>query len=353
MEGHTVTLQNKYLGCVLGAATGDALGAATEPLSTEQILQIYGGRIADFVTPSEQSLSRGRKAGQITDAFSIPYFLCQQLFCAKGQASREVAEEALRQWGESPWFAPFAGMTTRKVVNRLKQNDKQEMWSYAGHLGNKLFKGHYYALSSNGAAVKAWPAGLLHPGDMDAAIQDAIELTMASHDDPLSISGACAMAAAISQALVTDASLYHIVQAAKYGARQGEKLARSRKDIWIYPGPSVSRRLDMAIDVALLQKDNAMEALRDIIGSGPAVAETLPTAIGLLIANQGDVLAALFDGVHIGDETAAIASIIGAIGGAWRGALIFPKHYLATIQQANDLDLLKFVQQWLQMLGQS
>ncbi|MCR4962565.1 MAG: ADP-ribosylglycohydrolase family protein [Firmicutes bacterium] len=352
MAAQTVTLQDKYLGCITGAAAGDALGAAGEPLSTTQIMQIYGGRITDFVTPSEQSLSRGRKAGQVTDAFSIPYFLSQQLFLNHGQASRRAGEEALRQWGESPWFGPFAGMTTRKVVNRLKQDDRQEMWSYAGHLGNKLFKGHYYALSSNGAAVKAWPAALLHPGDVDAAIAAAVELTMASHDDPLSISGACAMAAAVSRALDGNVTLYAITEAAKYGAAEGEKQARARKDIWLYPGPSVSRRLDMSIDVAVKGDANAMEELRDIIGSGPAVAETFPVAIGLLIANQGDVMAALLDGVNIGDETAAIASIIGAIGGAWRGAGIFPKHYLTTVDQANDFDLKRFAGQWLGLLEQ-
>ena len=339
--------EDKYLGCIVGAAAGDALGAPTETLSSQQISQAYGGRVTNFQLPADNTLAHGRKAGQVTDAFSIPYILSQHLFSADGQASRSVGEDALREWGASEWFDPFAGMTTRKVVNKLQENNQQELWSYAGHLGNKLFKGHYYALSSNGSAVKAWPAALLHPGRVDAAISDAVELTMASHDDPLSISGACAMAAAVSKALAADSTLYDIIQAAVYGAQQGEELARSRDDVWVYPGPSVVSRLEMAIDVAIKHPDDGMAALRDLIGSGPAVAETFPTAIGLLLANNGMVMEALFDAVNIGDETSAIASIVGAIGGAWEGISIFPADYLPTINKANGFNLQDFAAQWL------
>ncbi len=83
--------------------------------------------------------------------------------------------------------------------------------------------------------------GLLHPDDLDKAIADTIELTMASHDDPLSISGACAVAAAISRGMADEVSVYDMVQAALYGARKGEELAGKRKDIWVYPGPSTIR----------------------------------------------------------------------------------------------------------------
>ncbi len=349
MEIDIARTLDKYLGCIVGAAAGDALGAATEPLSTKQIIDTYGGFVTDFQTPADNTLSHGRQAGQVTDAFSIPYFLSQHILAANGKVSRAIGEDTLREWGESEWFAPFAGMTTRKVINRLKENDKQELWSYAGHLGNKLFKGHYYALSSNGAAVKAWPAALLHPADINAAIADAVELTMASHDDPLSISGACAMAAAVSQALDEDATLYDIIQAAIYGAKEGEKLAREREDIWVYPGPSVVCRIEMAIDVAMKHPEDGMEALRDLIGSGPAVAETLPTALGLLLVNNGNVMKALGEAINIGDETAAIASIVGAIGGAWQGITIFPTHYLPTIDQANNFDLTSLANQWVHL----
>ncbi|MDD3315799.1 MAG: ADP-ribosylglycohydrolase family protein [Syntrophaceticus sp.] len=144
---------DRVLGCLLGAAVGDAMGSATETMSTEQIEKTYGGRVCDFQTPTDDALARGRKAGQITDAFSIPYILTEHLLKADGKASCQLWEAALLEWGKSEWFEPFAGMTTRKVINHLNQDNSMGTWAYAGHLGNKLFKGHYYALSSDSVLV--------------------------------------------------------------------------------------------------------------------------------------------------------------------------------------------------------
>lgn len=333
---------DRVLGCLLGAAVGDAMGSATETMSTKQIEKTFGGRVCDFQTPTDDVLARGRHAGQITDAFSIPYILTEHLLKADGKASRQLGEAALLEWGKSEWFAPFAGMTTRKVINRLNQDNSMGTWAYAGHLGNKLFKGHYYALSSNGAGVKAYPTGLLHPDDLHQTIKDTIELTMASHDDPLSISGACAVAAAISQGMSGRSGVYDMVQAACYGAKTGEVEARKRNDVWIYPGPSVIKRIEMAIELVLcnsVDSQQHMEKIRDLIGCGPAIAETVPAALGLFIAHQGQTMPAIYDAVNMGDETSAIAAIVGALCGVLNGTSSICEGCLEIIESANKVDL--------------
>lgn len=334
-------MNQKILGCILGAATGDAMGAATETKSARQIEEIFGGRVEEFKTPPDDVLARGRQAGQVTDAFSIPYILTEHLLREKGKVSRELGERALLEWGKTEYFEPFAGMTTRNVVNRLNQNDKMDMWSYIGHLGNKLYKGHYYALSSNGAASKAYPTGLLSHGDIEKAIEDTVEITMASHDDPYSISGACAVAAAVSEAVKKETSVYEIIKAAHYGSVRGEELARAKKDIWTYPGPSVTKRIEMAVEIAMHSGSSAdvITELGERIGSGPAVAETVPTALGILIANQGDTMQSIYDAVNIGDETCAVACIAGAVAGAYNGALSITEGYLDMIEERNQMNL--------------
>lgn len=332
----------KILGCVVGAAAGDAMGAATENRSTREIEACFGGPVTDYQTPPEGSLAYGRQRGQVTDAFSIAYVLGQYLQAKGGKADVQTAREALLAWGDTEWFEPFAGMTTRKVVNRLREDHTMSQWAYSGILGSKLFKGHYYALSSNGAAVKAWVPAVYHPGDVDGAIRDTVELTMASHDDPFSISGACAVAAAVARAIGGDCTVYDLAQAALYGAEQGEKLARMRDDIWDYPGPSVVSRLHMAIETAVETGGNAVEELRDLVGSGPAISESVPAAVGLLIARGGDVRKAMIDAVNLGDETAAIACLVGQLGGALRGTDIFPAAEIALLDSANGFDLRAF-----------
>ena len=70
-------MNQKILGCLLGAAVGDAMGAATETKSTRQIEKTFGGRVKEFREPPMDTMARGRRAGQVTDAFSIPYILTE------------------------------------------------------------------------------------------------------------------------------------------------------------------------------------------------------------------------------------------------------------------------------------
>lgn len=336
-------MNQKVLGCILGAAVGDAMGAATETKSIRQIEETFHGRVESFVTPPDDTLARGRRAGQVTDAFSIPYILTEHIIKAGGKCTKNVGEEALKEWGKTEYFGPFAGMTTRNVVNALNQDGSMSLWAYSGHLGTKLYKGHYYALSSNGAASKAYPAGLLSHGNLEKAITDTVELTMASHDDPYSISGACAVAAAVSEAMKEHTTVFEIIQAAIRGSVEGERRARERADIWTYPGPSVTKRIEMAVELAL-HSGNVSEVvteLRERIGSGPAISETVPTALGIFIANQGNTMESICDGVNIGDETSAIASIIGAIAGAYHGISSITEGYLEIIEKENQMNLQK------------
>lgn len=334
-------MYNKILGALLGAAVGDAMGAATELRSIRQIQETFGGKVTDFYTPPDDTIAKGRKAGMVTDAFSIPYILIKNVLKNSGSFSTELAQQALMEWAShGEWFEPFAGMTTRKAINRLKE-DKGKMsdWAYAGHLGNKLFKGHYYALSSNGAATKAFPMGLFNPGDLDKAIDDTIAVTMSSHDDKYSISGACAVAAAVSRAMEEKMSVYDIVQAGFYGAKIGEE--KGEKIALHYPGPSVQKRMDMAVNVAIKEgnPDIIMKKLADIIGSGPAISETVPAAFGLFIANNGETMQSIYGGVNIGDETSAIASITGVLGGAYNGVDSITPGYQEIIEKQNGMDL--------------
>ncbi|MDR9755531.1 MAG: ADP-ribosylglycohydrolase family protein [Thermoanaerobacterales bacterium] len=330
-------MHDKILGCLLGAAVGDAMGAATEMRSSNQINEYFGGKVVDFQKPPQDTFARGREAGQVTDAFSIPYILLKHLIKAKGKASKELAEQALLDWAaHEDWFEAFAGMTTRKMVHKLKCGKDPSR--------SKLFSSDYFALSSNGAATKAFPLGLLHPGKVDSAIRDTIAVSQAVHNDAYSISGACAVSAAVSTALVSR-SVYEVVQAGLYGAEMGE--VKGREVARDYPGPSVFKRMRMAIGISLKARDadSCCKELAACIGNGPQVAETVPVAFGLFVANKGETMSALFNGVNIGNETSAIASIIGAIAGALNGAQSITAEYLSVIERQNKMNLVQLAKE--------
>ena len=97
----------------------------------------------------------------------------------------------------------------------------------------------------------------------------------------------------------------------------------------------------MAVEIALHcgSTKDVVKELAERIGSGPAISETVPTALGILIANQGDTMESIYDAVNIGDETSAIACIVGAIAGACNGADSIPEGYLGIIEKENHMDL--------------
>jgi len=331
-------MRDKILGCLLGAAVGDAMGAATELRSEQQILGYFGGKVTDFQKPPEDTFARGREAGQVTDAFSIPYILIKHLIEANGKASKTLAEKALLDWGtHSEWFKPFAGMTTRKAIYKLRDGKNP--------FHRQLFASHYFALSSNGAATKAFPLGLLHPGDIDRTIEDTLAVTRAVHNDACSIAGACAVAAAVSCAMGKNATVYDVVQVGLYGAEVGEN--KGREVAMDYPGPSVAKRIEMAINLALKagDEDSRRREIALLIGNGAAVSETVPAAFGLFLACGGKTMPAIYGGVNIGNESSAIASITGALAGALNGAGSITPGYLSVIDKQNHMDLLTIAEE--------
>lgn len=195
--------------------------------------------------------------------------------------------------------------------------------------------------ATNGAAMKISPIGLLNAGNVDQAIQDAITVTMVTHDNYLALSGACAVAAAVSRAVMEDADVYSILQAGLYGAKEGERIGREvARDV---AGPSVVKRMEMAIDIGL-GRGTPWEKMIEIghrIGAGLHVAEAIPSAFGFFAANDGDAMGSIIGAVNVGYDTDTIATMSGAIAGAYCGAKAYPEHFLPTLEQANHLEIEK------------
>lgn len=266
-------MYDRILGGLIGAGAGDAMGAATEARTTEQILEYFGHEVIDFEKPPMDTFGAGNEPGQLTDDFSSAYFVAKHIVDNGGIVTAKAVQEALIEWSEhAVFFDRFAGPTTRLAIRRYK--------------GEKIEKSGGVELvtrqATNGAAMKISPIGLLNAGNVDQAIQDAITVTMVTHDNYLALSGACAVAAAVSRAVMEDADVYNVLQAGLYGAKEGERIGREvARDV---AGPSVVKRMEMAIDIGL-GRGTPWEKMVEIghrIGAGLHVAEAIPSAFGFL-----------------------------------------------------------------------
>lgn len=213
-----MTLEERILGSLLGGAIGDAMGAATETRTPELIREKFGGYVREFRQAPEDTFARGAVAGYVTDDFSLAYYTAREIVKNGGKIDRGVAERSVLTWSEHPeYFDNYAGPTTRAGIARLKGETPAEGYSFLACDNAK---------ATNGAGMKIGPVGMLHPGDLDRAVADAVTIIRVTHDNDLAISGGCAIAAAVSCAMVEGRNAVDIVNAGLYGAREGMRLAR-------------------------------------------------------------------------------------------------------------------------------
>lgn len=319
---------NKILGSLLAAAVGDAMGAPTETRSTEQIIEKFGSLVTDFITPPDDVFARGFEAGSVTDDFSLAYCTAKAIIDAKGVIDEKTAQNALIEWSKTKYYA-LAGPTTVAAVDKMLGKEV---------INTKNFLSYDSAKGSDGGAMKIGPVGLVSHGDVDKAIKDAITICLPTHFNSTALAGACATAAAVSEALNDNASIDSIIQAGLKGAKQGNDYALQRGKF--IANPSVYRRIELAIEIA--NKCNgdmkkAMQDLEDIIGSGLSASEAVPCAFGLFVAANGDAKKAIEAAVNIGSDTDTVATIVGAIAGAY--CSYYDEKQLAIINKVNNYDL--------------
>ncbi len=350
-----MSLYDKVLGCLVGSASADAIGAATECRTTEQIKKYFGGLVKDFQDPPNDTFAQGNKAGQCTDDFWQGYFILNSIIKFKGAVNFDVVKDGFSYWIKHPNYLNFTGPTTRQAMSLIFGDNRQ---SFQGSLEDKsspvakniINDGNSKA--SNGGAMKIFSAAVINPGNFDKTLKDACEITKFTHNNTLSISGACAVACAISEALKEDTNMDAIIDAGIRGAKEGFDLA-VKENASEVAGPGVVSRIKLAVEIADKHTswEDAMVEIGDVIGNGLHVSEAVPAAFGLVKASKGNPLDGIFGGVNIGNDTDTIAIMVGGILGAWKGIEAFPKHYLETIDKMNNMDLKKTAQEVVDLVN--
>jgi ADP-ribosylglycohydrolase len=327
--------QKKIAGSFYAAACGNAMASATALKTTQQIKETFGGYVRDFYIPPEDTFAYGQDAGNVGGDFYHPYLLAKALLKNNGHIDEKLGQEVLLNWAnDKDRMKRFSDHTIRNLIAFWREGTKPRL--------HKLFFSDYAVPSTNVAAYNVFPVAFLYPGNIEKSIESALTITKSLYNDIYCLSGAAAVAAAVSCSMKGKSSLYEVVQAGIYGAEEGEKLARSMPDVRLYPGLSVKKRLRLALTMVLKRgpKEKIFSELADLIGSGHAIGETVPMAFALLAANQGDTMESIYSAVNIGHETAPVATIVGAIAGALNGLSSVDSMCRLVLDKKNNLQLL-------------
>lgn len=326
-------LYDRILGSLATACIGDALGAPTEQRSIREIRETWGGRVETFYAPPlDAPFGSGRGAAQFTDDASQMLLLVDEYIDHGGAITPRDMGDMLIIWSRNEEYYPrFCGPSTRAGIARLLEGGDP---ATIGAIGRLTTEG-----TSNGAAMRVAPAGLAHPGDLEAAVHDALTTCLPTHATNHGVSGAATIAAAISAAMIPGTTLMEVIRAARWGAREGERLGTERgREVG---GATVPRRLDLALEIAA-RSGSLYEAVDDIaltLGSGLPIVEAVPAALGVFLAANGDPWQTVLGAANFGDDTDTIGCMAGAIAGAFTGFGAVPAERYAEMTAANNMEI--------------
>ncbi|MEV0716049.1 ADP-ribosylglycohydrolase family protein [Asanoa sp. NPDC050611] len=341
-------LLDTSVGCLVGAAVGDALGGATETALPEQIRARFGGWVEGIVPPYHADWATARPLapyhkgdGHITDDTLMTHALVRAYAAKRDHLDAyDVAELLVPDLIERVVHIPDLerdGVTfhrlaaaERWLVTRLHHAHADPREAGVGNIVNC------------GAAMYMAPVGIVNAGDPAGAYAEAVELTGA-HQQSYGREAAAVFAAAVAAAATPGASVEDVVTAALDLARDGTrgaidavvKEARGHDD-WRAAIPALRGAVAPFDTVGEDYRNPGLGARRP---SRLHAIEELPVAIGMLVVARGAFRAAVLGAVNYGRDADSTATMAGAIAGALGGADAVPAEWSSAVGNASKTDL--------------
>jgi len=293
-------------GALYGLAIGDALGMPTQLLTRAEVTRRWGPLLPGFEpAPPGHPLADGMPAGSITDDTEQAVLLARLLISGHGEIDSREWASALVEWEQdmvARGSQDLLGPSTKRAVSAL----------LAGAAPGEAGRGG----TTNGAAMRITPVGIAFPlgGALLAHVRQA---SLVTHNTPVAMAGAAAIAAAVS-AGVDGAPVPAAIEYAVAAARLVD-----------------ARLADLIGEAAAQARGRVAESVIDFItgqvGTSLATDDSVPAAFAVLAAAGDDPWQACLLAASLGGDSDTIAAMAGAVAGACHGMSAFPAHAIATI----------------------
>jgi poly(ADP-ribose) glycohydrolase ARH3 len=284
-------LRDRFEGCLLGLAVGDALGGRFEAQSAEAVRARFPSVDALIAYPQDEIW--------YTDDTQMAIGLAEALI-ERG----EVVEENLCQAFVANYTPSRGyGRGARVVLGAMEEGRDHRK------IAEEYFPGGSFG---NGAAMRVAPVGLLFRDDHERLREQARLSSLPTHTHPLGIEGAqlLALAVALSSAadrLDRDAFFARLLAACEsegYRAKVGE-----------------AARVRSPDDLAAL--GNRIEALH-----------SAPTAIASFALTPDSFESTIGNVILKGGDTDMLAAMAGALSGAYLGAARLPARLVGLLESS-------------------
>jgi ADP-ribosylglycohydrolase len=322
VSGYVDQQRDRAAGALWGLAVGDALGMPTQLLSRQQIRDRFGD-LEDFVAgAADHLIAAGLPAGTVTDDTEQTVLLARSLEPGAHLDQQRWAA-TLSHWEKQAaarGSLDLLGPSTRAALAALRDGVGPDE---SGRHG-----------TTNGAAMRICPLGIaVDSTDLPRLVDRVVEASRLTHNTSVALSGAAAVAAAVSRC-VEGAEL---AESVGFAVRAAD--LASRRGHWV-AGASVARRVEWVVQqVATVSESAVADLVIDLVGTSLATQESVPAAFAIAVAYADDPWQALRTAAGLGGDTDTIAAMVGAILGAAKGRNALPALAIRRIQEINHLDL--------------
>jgi len=267
--------ETRFIGCMLGAAIGDALGRSLE--GSWKWIQFRDVKFD----------------GRWTDDTHMMIGVAESLIAKRGFDGRHMLLTFMKNWEEEPWrgYGPGPPRIFRIIRSGVSWNEAARLL-YGG-------TGSY----GNGAAMRVAPIGLLFYDDAEILREVACRSAELTHMHDLGKEGAAIQAYAVALAVQTEKGRFEpevfIEKIINY----------ARNDIY-------KEKLEKA--KVLLTQGGESDVISNL-GNSVEAFNSVPTAIFCFAKKHEEYAKAVLYAVRLGGDADTIGAMSGAIAGAYHG----------------------------------
>ena len=249
-----------------------------------------------------------------TDDTHMTIGVAESLVGSKGFDGEHMAQTFLRNYESEPWrgYGPGPPMIFRMIKSG-------EPWDSAA---NKLYQGGSFG---NGSAMRVAPVGLLYLNSPAKLREIAYKSSSITHSHELGKEGAAIQAYAVALAL--NASPEEEIDRQVFILKL-QQFARSQ----IYKEKIVS------INELLGEQDRTKVVA--VLGNGIEAPRSVPTAIYSFLKHPKSYKDSVIYAISLGGDTDTIASMAGAISGAYLGMEAIPQEWRAKLEDRAYIEAL-------------
>ena len=311
-------LREKFIGCILGSAVGDALGAPYEGRRGSRIPLKVG-------IPAEYGQIRGYPKGQYTDDTQMSLAIIRAIIKTGKVDGEAIAREFIPLWKNGEIIG--AGMSCTEAINRLIRGEAD--WKTAGTGRGR---------AGNGSAMRVAPVGLWDYNKPEHLVEDAAISSIITHHDERCTAGAVCVAYMVAYAIKAES-----INAEEIIELLNEEVNEIHKG-FAEEISRLSRWLSIAEGEAIKEIRKAGNPALRYLGGWPGISPyVIPTVLITLFfflkypTSYEDNLIRV---IKVGGDVDSTAAIMGAIAGAYNGFSSIPARLIKGLKDSQQIQKL-------------